>query len=116
MPLAKPGAMQTTNVNPDDRGVNKLLLGLILAVFLSLHVYAFYADGLIDGFMAVFHSMRGWNVVLGADLTISLFLIGGWLIRDARKRGVSPVPYIALTVATGSVGPLVYLLRNHRGK
>ena len=30
---------------------------------------------------------------------------------DARARGVSPLPYLVMTVFTGSIGPLLYLLR-----
>jgi hypothetical protein len=30
---------------------------------------------------------------------------------DARDRGVSPIPYVLLTLTAGSVGPLLYLIR-----
>ena len=33
------------------------------------------------------------------------------MFRDARSLGVSPVPYLVLTLLFGSVGPLLYLLR-----
>lgn len=33
------------------------------------------------------------------------------MVRDARARGVSAVPYVLLTLALGSAGPLVYLIR-----
>ena len=46
-----------------------------------------------------------------ADLVIALSLIIGWMWQDARKRGVSAIPYVLLTLGFGSVGPLLYLLR-----
>jgi hypothetical protein len=33
------------------------------------------------------------------------------MINDARGRGVSPVPYLMITLFLGSLGPLVYLIR-----
>jgi hypothetical protein len=46
-----------------------------------------------------------------ADLLIALSLIVSWMVRDARARGVSALPYVLLTLALGSAGPLVYLIR-----
>lgn len=43
------------------------------------------------------------------DLTIALAFVLVWMWRDARDRGVSPLPYVALTLGLGSIGPLVYL-------
>ncbi len=48
------------------------------------------------------------------DILISLSLATVWMVRDARRRGVSVLPYLALTLTTGSAGPLLYVIR-HRG-
>ena len=48
------------------------------------------------------------------DLTIALSLIAVWMWNDAKARGISPLPYLALTACAGSVGPLLYLLRTAR--
>lgn len=45
------------------------------------------------------------------DLTISLSLILLWLWQDARRQGISPLPYVILTLTLGSIGPLFYLVR-----
>jgi hypothetical protein len=91
--------------------MKKPILFAVLAAFLGLNAYALYSDGLIDGFITLFKSINGWGFVLVADLLIALSLIGGWMIKDARKEGRSAAPYLLLTLASGSVGPLVYLLR-----
>jgi hypothetical protein len=88
----------------------KAILGVVFAVFAALNVYALYAAG-ISGFVTALTSGNAWNTVLGVDLLISLGLVLTWLWRDARARGSSPLPYALLTVLTGSIGPLLYLLR-----
>src|SRR5262249_5854383 len=90
---------------------NKILVGAVLAAFLALHVYAFETDGLFSGIVAAFHNMNGWNLVFLADLVIALTMVSVWIFRDAKKRGVSPLPYVALTMTTGSIGSLFYLLK-----
>jgi hypothetical protein len=92
---------------------NKVLVAVVLAAFLALHVYAFQVDGLIDGFITMFRNMNGWSMVLVADLFIALAMVATWIVRDAKKRGVSPIPYVALTLTTGSIGALLYLLRKN---
>jgi hypothetical protein len=91
--------------------MNKVVLGIVFAAFAGLNAYALYADGLIEGFAELIRTSNMWGAVLATDLVIALSLVAGWLIKDARKAGVSPAPYLALTVATGSIGPLLYLLR-----
>ena len=44
------------------------------------------------------------------DLVILAILACIWMAHDAPARGISPWPYIALTLVAGSFGPLVYLV------
>jgi hypothetical protein len=44
-----------------------------------------------------------------ADLAILALLACFWMVRDARARGVSAWPFVALTLVGGSFGPLLYL-------
>lgn len=46
-----------------------------------------------------------------ADLGIALGLVMVWMWQDARQQGISPLPFVALTLGLGSVGPLLYLIR-----
>src|SRR5436190_1638160 len=95
-----------TNINSNI----KLVAGIVLALFLSLHAVAFYEVGL-QGLFRVTHEVNAWSYVFATDLVISLACVATWMVRDAKKRGVSAIPYLVLTVALGSVGPLLYLLR-----
>jgi hypothetical protein len=85
----------------------KLLLADVLVAFLALTTWAVLVRGaaMIDDL---------WNptgLLLSVDLVIALTLAVVWVWRDARARGVSPIPYVLLTLLTGSAGPLLYLLR-----
>ncbi|MCX7618974.1 abscisic acid-deficient protein Aba4 family protein [Tepidiforma sp.] len=51
-----------------------------------------------------------------ADLVIMALITIGWMVRDARERGIAAWPFVLLTLATGSFGPLAYLIaRGRRG-
>ena len=87
----------------------RILLFVVLADFLGLTGYAVYHHGYVSFFDELLSSSVG--IAAFADLTIALSLIALWMIGDARERGVSALPYLVLTLALGSVGPLLYLLR-----
>jgi hypothetical protein len=55
------------------------------------------------------------TVTLFVDLAIALGLVAVWMWQDARDRGVTPLPYVVLTLTLGSVGPLLYLVRHWAG-
>jgi len=84
-------------------------LGLVLADFTALTAYAVYAVGYVGFFEALFSNIVGITVFV--DLCIALTLVMAWMVRDARERGLSAVPYIVATLLFGSVGPLAYMIR-----
>lgn len=84
-------------------------LSLVLADFLALTAYAVYQHGYIGFFEAVLSDAVGMTVF--ADLLIALTLALVWMWRDAQQRGIAVAPYVLLTLALGSVGPLLYLIR-----
>lgn len=88
----------------------KAIVGGIFVVFAALNVYALGSAG-ITGLGEALAAGNAWNRVLGVDLLIALGLVLTWLWRDARAHGRSPLPYVFLTALTGSLGPLLYLLR-----
>jgi hypothetical protein len=84
-------------------------VAVLLVDFLTLTGYAVYQYGYI-GFFELMTANWATATAL-ADLLIALSLIVSWMVRDARARGVSPLPYVLLTLALGSAGPLLYLIR-----
>ena len=80
-----------------------------LVGFGALNVYALVSAGFAGVGSAVV-GVNAWSAVFITDLIIALVMVCTWVYRDAKRRGKSPAPYIALTLATGSIGPLLYLL------
>ena len=83
------------------------LLGLLVGM-VGLDAYAISQFGYLGLFDAMFENVA--TVLASADMVIALGLVTVWMWQDARDRGTSIVPYVVLTLALGSVGPLVYLL------
>jgi len=84
-------------------------LTVLLADFICLTGYAVYEYGYVGFFQLATANLA--TIAALADLTIALSLIVVWMVRDARARGVSALPYVLLTLFLGSAGPLVYLIR-----
>ena len=85
------------------------LLAFVLVDFTALSLYAVYQVGYVGFFDAMLANIA--TVTATVDLVIALSLINIWIWNDAKSRGMSPLPYLLLSVVLGSVGPLVYLLR-----
>lgn len=84
-------------------------LGLVLVDFVALTAYAVYHHGYMAFFD--FQTMNAIQVQIFVDLIIALSIVLGWMWRDAKSRGISPTPYVVMTLFLGSIGPLVYLIR-----
>jgi hypothetical protein len=87
----------------------QLVLSAALIVLLAMDAYSVYLYGYVGFFRMVLANFAG--VTAFVDLLIALVLIIAWMGDDARRRNVSALPYIVLTIAGGSVGPLLYLIR-----
>jgi hypothetical protein len=86
------------------------LVAFVLADFSALNVYVLSHYGFTGFYEMV--TANAATVLALVDLTIALSLIVAWMWNDARDRGLSPLPYVVLTLLFGSIGPLVYLLRS----
>ena len=82
----------------------------LLALFLAIpSVPAMVEYGYLGFFPAALVNSASKQVF--CDLIVALSLVSTWMVRDARQRGIRVGPYVFLTVAFGSFGPLLYLLR-----
>ncbi|GEM_PF-683119 len=82
----------------------------------------FVAFTAFTGYILLEHGM-GWvdiafgnsvSTLVTIDLFIALSMVMSWVYVDAKERGVNPWPYLILTLGTGSVGTLLYLLVRER--
>jgi hypothetical protein len=87
-------------------------IGLVLLAFVDLNAYVVWKYGYM-GFLELVTANLA-TIAAVVDLGIALTLVTVWLWKDAKARGVSPFPYVALTATLGSVGPLLYLLVHGR--
>jgi hypothetical protein len=87
----------------------QLALSATLIVILAMDAYSVYLYGFIGFFRIVLANFAG--VTAFVDLLIALVLIIVWMGEDARQRNVSAIPYVVITIALGSIGPLLYLIR-----
>jgi hypothetical protein len=87
----------------------QLVLSSALIVLFAMDAYSVYLYGYIGFLRMVLANFAG--VTAFVDLLIALVLIIVWMGEDARERNVSAIPYLVITIALGSIGPLVYLIR-----
>ena len=87
---------------------------LILFAFGAYSLYVMWDFGYLGIWRAGFANAAALQILL--DLVITCLLISGWMVGDARARGLKAWPFVGITVAAGSFGPLLYLLyRERRG-
>src|SRR5438128_9994383 len=85
----------------------KIGIGIVLLAFGDLTAYAVYQHGVAG--VVQLEMANSVTVTAFADLVIALSLIVSWMWRDASDRGVSPIPYVLLTLVYFSVGQLLFL-------
>jgi hypothetical protein len=86
-------------------------IAAILTILLAFGAYSLYAMlqvGYFGIWQAGFASVGSLQVLL--DLIIVCLLVTSWMLGDARSRGLNAWPFVLITVAAGSFGPLLYLL------
>lgn len=86
---------------------------VLLVAFVGVNLYALTAGG-GAGLIAYLRSLGPWGALATADLLIALLIGISWTAKDARARGINPLPFTLLTLATGSAGLLFYLVRHGR--
>jgi uncharacterized membrane protein YqjE len=84
-----------------------IVLVTVLIGFSALTALALRDHGYWGIIQPHFQSWGGAQVF--TDLVILALLACIWMVQDARRRGVNVWPYLAITLAAGSFGPLLYL-------
>lgn len=85
-----------------------LVLLVVIVLFGALTAVALIDVGFLGILRPHFQSWGAGQVF--ADLVILALLSCVWMAQDAPARGLPAWPFILLTLAAGSFGPLAYLL------
>lgn len=88
--------------------MKKLILWFVLIDFGLFTSYVVWEVGYLGIWQAGMGSIGAWQVLL--DLVIACLLIGGWMLKDSRQRGINPWPWLVATLFVGTIAPLLYLL------
>jgi hypothetical protein len=82
---------------------------LALAVLVPFFAFSVVVSSRHGAFGFVDMAMRGgWETQVFLDLVIALTVASTVVHRDARKRGISPWPWMVAMAALGSIGMLGY--------
>jgi hypothetical protein len=84
----------------------------VFLLFAGFTAYVIVQDG-VAGFVSLAGTLFGslWGTQLAIDFVLALTVALGFVVVDARARGLVWWPYAVLTLCLGSVGPLAYLAR-----
>jgi hypothetical protein len=88
--------------------MQRTLIIVTLVLFGALSVAALLQHGYFDIFTLPLQTLAGTQVLV--DLVIALSLVMLWMWRDAKATGRNIWPWLIVTLALGSFGPLLYLL------
>ncbi|NJN97377.1 MAG: DUF2834 domain-containing protein [Anaerolineales bacterium] len=88
--------------------MRRIVLIITLIAFLALTVITVWQHGYLGIFEHEFQSLAGIQVLVDLIIALSIFLV--WMWNDAKSAGRNPLPWLLLTLATGSIGALIYLL------
>lgn len=90
----------------------QIVLSVLALDFLALTAWVVWEYGYLGTFATILSSWPG--VLLSVDLLLAIGMVASWMIVDARKHGLAVWPYLLVTLALGSVGPLAYLVVRER--
>ena len=91
----------------------RALLIIVIAGFALLTAAIVAHTGLIGFYQQLLASPAAWQTLL--DIAIALTLVLVWMHQDARRSGRAFWPWVPVTLALGSFGPLLYLRRRPPG-
>ena len=87
----------------------QIALAVVLADFAAFTAYVIAQTGIVGFLEAAHGNLASLQVLI--DLSIALTIVVAWMWQDARQHDINPLPYAVLTLALGSIAPLLYLVR-----
>ena len=94
--------------------MQRILIVVTLVLFGALTTEAIIEHGFIGIFMSPLQSLASTQIFF--DLVTSLTLVLIWMWHDAKASDRNFWPWLIVTLALGSFGPLLYLLTRKSNK
>jgi hypothetical protein len=88
--------------------LKQIVLGAVLVDFTALSAWAFYTADWSNFATTMAEPLM---IQVATDLALMASIVCVWMWRDAKQRGINPLPHVLLTICTGSIGALAYLVR-----
>ncbi|MEI6221598.1 MAG: DUF2834 domain-containing protein [bacterium] len=88
--------------------MKRVLLIFVLTAFIAFTITTLFFHAYWDIFILQFRTFAGTQVIIDLVLALSMVLV--WMWHDAKSANRNPWPWIVLTLTTGSIGPLIYIL------
>jgi hypothetical protein len=86
--------------------IQRILIAFLFLDFAAFTGYVIAKEGLL-GFIPN-HTTSLWSIQVLLDLCIAAAFGSVWMWRDAKKRGVNPLPWVLAVPFTGSLALLAY--------
>lgn len=92
--------------------VAKIVTAFVFVDFLALNVYLIATFGYLGAYAEILKvaTENLGATLIAVDLCIALGMAMVWMWNDAKANGRNVWGYLLLTLALGSLGPLLYLL------
>lgn len=108
--MTPPSIAESTTAELKSSIRTKALIALlVLATFGTFSLWVVFTQG-YAGFLSL-SAREPWALQMLLDLVIACSFVIAWMVKDARKHGITVWPYVAMTFPLGSIGVLVYLVR-----
>lgn len=102
------------NIETNRNGLIKIVLLVVTLLFSILTALAVWQNGVRGIFEHQFKNFGGIQVWVDLVIALTIFMV--WMWRDAKATNRNPWPWIIITLAAGSFGPLLYLLFRNSDK
>ena len=99
--------------NIKENSMQRMVLIIILLGFSALTGVALWHHGYWGIVKTGLQSVGAVQILVDLVIALALFLV--WMWRDAAAKGRNPWPWLVLTLASGSFGPLLYLVTDGTG-
>lgn len=94
----------------------EIVLWLVFADFVAFTAWTIFAEGFTTFVPVAIAFAQGslWGAQILVDFLLAVVIALGFVVADARQKGIAAWPWVVATCSLGSIGLLAYLIRRER--